>query len=529
MPPTNNRRLAGRKAQAVAPAEDAYGRPQPQNLEMEQAVLGAILIEQDAYSQVSETLRPESFYDHRHQIIFDAIRSLSAQQRPVDILTMRDYLESTGNLEEVGGPLYLVQLTQNVMSSAHIEYHARIIAQKALARELISYASQLSRDAFDATIDVDDLMQEAEGKLFSISQQNLKKDYTQINPVIHEAYELLQKAAARRDGLSGLSSGFPHIDKITSGWQNSDLIIIAARPSMGKTAFVLSMAKKIAVDARVPVAMFSLEMSNVQLVNRLIVNVCEITGDKIKSGQLEPYEWGQLDSRIRKLFDAPLYVDDTPSLSVFELRTKARRLVREHDVKLIMIDYLQLMNASGMSFGSRQEEVSNISRSLKGLAKELNIPIIALSQLNRSVEKREGEEGKRPVLSDLRESGAIEQDADMVCFIHRPEFYKMHQDEKGRSTKGMAEFIIAKHRNGAVDTVRLRFRNEYARFQDTDEDNYVPMPGETMTYGSVINGTVPEGPELPKSESGGGVAPLPPADDSTTPFGPPPSMNDVPF
>lgn len=527
--PSPNRKPSPRTKNVGAPAEDAYGRQQPQNLEMEQAVLGALMIEQDAYSQVSEILRPESFYDHRHQLLFDAIRSLNAQQRPVDILTVRDYLESTSNLEEAGGPLYIMQLSENVTSSAHIEYHARIIAQKALARELIMFSSQVQQQAFDTTIDVDDLMQDAEAKLFAISQQNMKKDYTQINPIIHEAYELLQKAAARSDGLSGLSSGFKHIDKITSGWQNSDLIIIAARPAMGKTAFVLSMAKKIAVDARVPVAMFSLEMSNVQLVNRLIVNTCEITGEKIKNGQLAPYEWGQLDNRIRALYDAPFYIDDTPSLSIFELRTKARRLVREHGVRIILIDYLQLMNASGTGFGSRQEEVSNISRSLKGLAKELNIPIIALSQLNRSVEKREGEDGKRPQLSDLRESGAIEQDADMVCFIHRPEYYKIYQDEKGRNLRGMAEFIIAKHRNGAVDTVLLKFRSEYARFQDTDEDAYIPMPGETVTYGSAINGDVPEGPELPESEGGAALQPLPQPDDSMTPFGPPAPTNDMPF
>ncbi len=518
-----NRRPRTRTKNVAVPTEDAFGHQQPQNLEMERAVLGALMIEQDAYSQVSEMLRPESFYDHRHQLIFDAVRSLSAQQRPVDILTVREYLDSQGNLEESGGPSYLMQLSANVTSSAHIEYHARIIAQKFLARELITFSSQVQQSAFDSTTDVDDLMQEAEGKLFAISQQNLKKDYTQINPVIHEAYQMLQKAAARQDGLSGLSSGFEKIDKITSGWQNSDLIIIAARPAMGKTAFVLSMARKIAVDARVPVAMFSLEMSNVQLVNRLIVNVCELPGEKIKSGQLLPYEWGQLDNRIRQLYDAPFYIDDTPSLSVFELRTKARRLVREHGVKIILIDYLQLMNASGMSFGSRQEEVSNISRSLKGLAKELNIPIIALSQLNRSVEKREGDEGKRPQLSDLRESGAIEQDADMVCFIHRPEYYKIYQDEKGRNLRGMAEFIIAKHRNGAVDTVLLRFRNEYARFQDPDEDAYIPAPGEEMTYGSSING---QDNALVTDNT---PVPLPPINDMDTPFGPPPSSSDMPF
>jgi replicative DNA helicase len=332
-------------------------------------------------------------------------------------------------------------------------------------------------------------MQMAEGRLFELSKTNMKKDFTQINPVIDEAYKLLQKAAARTDGLSGLSSGFEALDKMTSGWQNSDLVIIAARPAMGKTAFVLSMAKNIAITNKVPVAMFSLEMSNVQLVNRLIVNVCEIPGEKIKSGQLAPYEWGQLDYKIREMFDAPLYVDDTPSLSVFELRTKARRLVRDYGVRIIIIDYLQLMNASGMSYNSRQEEVSTISRSLKGLAKELNIPIIALSQLNRSVEQRVGQgngdgnsaaSNARPQLSDLRESGAIEQDADMVCFIHRPEYYKMYKDQHGNDLRGVAEIIIAKHRNGAVGDVKLRFRGEYARFSDLSEENIAPPPGEGM-------------------------------------------------
>ena len=478
--------------------------------------MGALMIESDAYSQVSDILKPESFYEHRHQLLYKAITTLALQQKPVDILTVTEQLRSTGELEEAGGPFYITQLSGKVASSAHIEYHARIIAQKHLARELITYTSTIQGKAFDETQDVDDLMQEAEGKLFEISQQNMKKDYTQIDPVIKDAYDMLQKAAARTDGLSGLESGFRGLDKMTSGWQNSDLIIIAARPAMGKTAFVLSMAKNIAVTNRVPVAMFSLEMSNVQLVNRLIVNVCEIPGEKIKSGQLAPYEWGQLDYRLKDLMGAPLYVDDTPSLSVFELRTKARRLVREHGVKIIIIDYLQLMNASGMSYGSRQEEVSTISRSLKGLAKELNIPIIALSQLNRGVEQRDGNEGKRPQLSDLRESGAIEQDADMVCFIHRPEYYKILQDEKGRDLRGMAEIIIAKHRNGAVGDVLLRFRGEFARFQNPDDESLVPMPGEEQMLGSRMNA---DGPGMP---------PPPPPPAEGMPFGASP-IEGVPF
>lgn len=501
---------------------DEYGHLQPQAPELEEAVLGALMIEKDAYSLVSEILRPESFYEHRHQLIYAAITDLAIRQKPVDILTVTEQLRSRGDLDEVGGPFYITQLSGKVASSAHIEYHARIIAQKFLARELISFTSNIQTKAFDETQDVDDLMQEAEGKLFEISQQNMKKDYTQINPVIQEAYEMLQKAAARTDGLSGLSSGFHQLDKMTSGWQNSDLIIIAARPAMGKTAFVLSMAKNMAVNNKVPVALFSLEMSNVQLVNRLIVNVCEIPGEKIKSGQLAPYEWGQLDYKIKELYDAPLYVDDTPSLSVFELRTKARRLVREHGVKIIIIDYLQLMNASGMSFGSRQEEVSTISRSLKGLAKELNIPIVALSQLNRGVESREGIDGKRPQLSDLRESGAIEQDADMVCFIHRPEYYKIYTDEKGNDLHGMAEIIIAKHRNGAVGDVLLRFRGEFARFQNPDDEMIVPMPGEESPA-PVLRSKMNNG-------GGQGFVPPPPMDmgpQPENPFGAP--VPDVPF
>ena len=461
------------------------GRMQPQARELEEAVLGALMLEKDAYSIVSEILKPECFYEKSHELIYAAIVDLAVRQLPIDMMTVTEQLRKRGDLDQVGGAYYISQLTGKVASSAHIEYHARIIAQKYLARELISFSSQIQNKAFDETSDVDDLMQEAEGKLFEISQRNVKKDVTQINPVIHDALEMLKKAASQEEGLSGLRSGFEKLDKITSGWQNSDLVIIAARPAMGKTAFVLSMAKNMAVNFNIPVALFSLEMSNVQLVNRLIVNVCEIPGEKIKSGRLENYEWEQLDFKIKELYDAPIFIDDTPSLSVFELRTKARRLVREHGIKCIIIDYLQLMNASGMNFGSREQEVSMISRSLKGLAKELNIPIIALSQLNRGVESRQGAEGKRPQLADLRESGAIEQDADMVCFIHRPEYYKILEDERGSSLLGLAEIIIAKHRNGATGDVRLRFKSDYAKFMNIEEDiqiqefpsRGVPSPG----------------------------------------------------
>ena len=465
---------------------------QPQDKEIEDAVLGALMLERDAYAIVCDLLRPESFYDPGNQKIYAAINKLGVMQQPIDMLTVTQQLRADGALDDVGGPVRISELTSNVASAAHIEYHARIVAQKFLARRLISFCSEIEKKSFDESYDIDDLLQEAEGKLFEISQGNLKKDFTQIDPVINSAMEQIEAAGKRDSGLSGLQTGFHNLDKLTSGWQNSDLIIIAARPAMGKTAFVLSMAKNMAVDYNTPVAIFSLEMSNLQLVNRLISNVCEIEGEKIKSGRLSRQEWEQLNSRVRSLFSAPLYVDDSPSLSILELRTKARRLVKEHGVKIIIIDYLQLMNASGMSFGSRQEEVSTISRSLKGLAKELNIPIIALSQLNRGVENREGEEGKRPQLSDLRESGAIEQDADMVCFIHRPEYYKIYTSADGSDLRGMAEIIIAKHRNGAVGDVRLRFIGQYTRFQNPEDDMVIPPPteGGGATFGSRMNAPI---------------------------------------
>ena len=456
-----------RQQQAI---DATYAHVQPQALEVERAVLGALMIDKDAYTVVCEMLYPESFYDSRHQKIYTAIRDLELHERPVDVLTVIQQLAAQGDLAEVGGPGYVTDISAHTASSANVEYHARIVAQKFLARQLISFAGDIETKAFDETIDVDELMQHAEGSLFELSQKNLKKDYTQIDPVITNALHVIQEAGKNRDGLTGVPTGYHKLDDITSGWQASDLVIIAGRPAMGKTSFALSLAKNIAADYKIPMAFFSLEMSNVQLVNRLLSNVCEIEGTKILNGQLQPEEWAMLDKRVTHLMGAPLYVDDTPGLSVFELRTKARRLVREHGVKLIMIDYLQLMNANGMRFSSRQEEVSTISRSLKSLAKELDIPILALSQLNRGVESRDNTvEGKRPQLSDLRESGAIEQDADMVCFVHRPEYYGLTQDDKGRDLRGMAQIIIAKHRKGATGDVLLTFRGEFTRFENPED------------------------------------------------------------
>jgi replicative DNA helicase len=487
-----------------APIDPNYGHLQPQATEIERVVLGALMIDKDAFSIISELVRPETFYEPRNQKIYEAIQALNLSEKPVDFMTVIEELKRQGDLDSVGGAPYIVELTSRVASSAHIEYHAHILAQKFLARQLISFSSRIQEKAFDETIDPDVLMQDAEGQLFEISQKNMKTDYTQIDPVIKRVTEQLQIAATNSGGMTGVPTGYTELDKYTSGWQKSDLVIIAGRPAMGKTSFALSLAKNIAVDYRIPIAFFSLEMSNDQLVQRLISNTCSVPGQKLLNGQLSQDEWERFDKNIGKLHGAPIYVDDTAGLSVFELRTKARRLHREKGVQIIMIDYLQLMNANGMRFGSRQEEVSTISRSLKGLAKELNIPILALSQLNRGVENREGNEGKRPQLSDLRESGAIEQDADMVLFVHRPEYYRIYQDEKGNDMHGVAQVLIAKHRKGGTGDVNLKFRGEFTRFENP-EDSYIapvsPSGGEIIV--SKVNGGDPFESSFPPPESAG--------------------------
>ncbi len=478
----NSTRKRTVQTQIIKVGTNEAGKLPPQAQELEDSVLGAIMIEKEAYGSVADLLRPEVFYKDQNRLVYEAIRALAAKDQPIDILSVVEKLKSQGTLDQAGGAVYLADLTRRVASTAHLRYHAQIVAQKATARDLIALAAQIEEKGFDETQDTDELMQEAEAGIFEISQRSQKRDVTQIDPVIEEAFKRMEKAAKNDGSISGIPSGFDALDKITSGWQTPDLIIIAARPSMGKTAFVLSMAKNMAIDRKIPVAIFSLEMSNVQLVNRLIMNVCEIEGEKIKTGKFTKEESRRLNTKINIMKGTPLYMDDTPSLSIFELRSKARKLVREHDVKLIIIDYLQLMNAQGSSFGSREQEVAIISRNLKALAKELDIPIIALSQLNRGVEARQGIDGKTPQLSDLRESGAIEQDADMVCFIHRPEYYHLYNDEKtGKDLRGLAQIIIAKHRNGATDSIWLRFRGKYAKFQnegeavDADEMATIPV------------------------------------------------------
>ena len=507
--PDNNKNTRPRK-KAQAPIDTSYGHLQPQATEIEKAVLGALMIDKDAFTVISETIHPETFYEPRNQKIYRAIQTLNMEEKPVDIMTVTEELKHEGTLEDVGGPGYIVELSGLVASSASIVYHAHILQQKFLARQLIQFASMIETDAFDDTVDVDELMQRAEGKLFEISQKNMSQDYQQIDPILIQAHDILV-SASNTNGLTGVPSGYQELDHITAGWQPSDLVIIAGRPAMGKTSFALSIAKNIAVDYRQPVAFFSLEMNSVQLVNRLISNVCTISGTKILSGDLTRDDWERFDKNVRKLQGAPLYVDDTPGLSVFELRTKARRLVREHQVKIIMIDYLQLMNANGMRFNSRQEEVSTISRSLKGLAKELNIPILALSQLNRTVEQREGIDGKRPQLSDLRESGAIEQDADMVLFVHRPEYYHIYADEHGADLHGMAQIIIAKHRKGATGDVLLKFQGEYTRFSDPNEDDFTRPAGDSVE--SPVGGEI-----LGSRMNDSGPLPPPPSPEAGAPF-----------
>ncbi len=389
----------------------------------------------------------------------------------------------------MGGPFYITQLTSRVASAAHIEYHARIVAQKFIQRELIRVSTDIQSRAYDDSIDVDDLLDMSEQELFEIAEGNIKRETARINVLMQMAIEQIEEASKREDSLSGVPSGYTKLDRITSGWQKSDLIIVAARPSMGKTAFALSMARNISVEHNKPVAVFSLEMSSLQLVNRLIVSETELPSNRIRNGNLDEKEWKQLDAKIKSLVEAPLFIDDTPAISIFELRAKCRRLKLQYNVELIIVDYLQLMSGPVEARGNREQEVSNISRSLKAIAKELNIPIIAISQLNRSVEMRSG--SKRPQLSDLRESGAIEQDADMVIFIHRPEKYGITEDADGNSTVGLAEIIVAKHRNGPVGDIQLRFRDETAKFVELDDMEIDYLKGDasqkTFTIGSRMN------------------------------------------
>lgn len=442
------------------------GRIPPQALELEEAVLGAMIIDKKGVDEVIDILQPDAFYKTAHQHIFGAIFQLFQDSQPIDLLTVSSELRKKGKLETIGGEFYLVQLSQRVASSAHIEFHARIILQKFIQRSLIKISNEIIESSYKESTDVFDLLDEAESKLYDITQGNIKKSSESAQSLVIEAKKRIEEIS-KRDGLSGVSTGFEKLDKLTSGWQPSDLIIIAARPGMGKTALTLSMARNIAVTKQIPVAFFSLEMSSVQLITRLISAETGLSSEKLRTGKLADHEWQQLNVKVTDLEKAPLFIDDTPSLSIFDLRAKARRLSSQHGIKLIVVDYLQLMTAGTTTkSGNREQEISTISRNLKALAKELNIPVIALSQLSRAVETRGGT--KRPMLSDLRESGAIEQDADIVTFIYRPEYYKIYEWDNGDDSRGQGEIIIAKHRNGALENVRLKFTAEFAKFSDLD-------------------------------------------------------------
>ncbi len=441
------------------------GKKPPQAIDIEEAVLGALLLEPNSVADVLDILIPDCFYKEANRKIFKAISALAMQHAPIDIYTVAQELKKTDNLEEIGGAYYLSQLSMKIGAAAHLEYHTKVLVQKYIQRELISISYEVQRDSFDDTIPVDDLLDSTQQKIFNLADRNMRRETQSVQDVLNEAITELENVQNREDGLSGVPSGYTGIDSITYGWQPSDLIIIAARPAMGKTAFVLTMARNMSVDHKVPVAVFSLEMSAIQLVKRLMTSETGLSSDKIRGGKkLEMYEWEQLNVRLNQLSQAPLYIDDTPSLSIYEFRSKARRLVSSAGVKLIIIDYLQLMAGPPELKGMREQEVSAISRSLKSIAKELNIPIIALSQLSRAVETRGG--AKKPQLSDLRESGAIEQDADIVMFIHRPDYYGMAEDP---SQEGLADIIIAKHRNGATGEVPMRFRASEVRFVDEND------------------------------------------------------------
>ena len=442
------------------------GKLPPQAVDLEEVVLGAMMIDKKGVDEVIDILQPEAFYKESHQLIFNAIISLFEKQEPIDIKTVSFQLKKDGNLNSVGGDYYLIELSQKVSSSAHIEFHSRIILQKFIQRKLISISNDIIEDSYDETSDVFDLLDKAESKIYDISQRNLKKNTQSAEDLVLAAKKKIEEIS-KKEGLSGIASGFGEIDRLTSGWQPSDLIIVAARPGMGKTAFTLSMARNITVENNIPVAFFSLEMSAIQLITRLISSETGLNSEKLRTGKLEKFEWQLLNVKVTNLENAPLYIDDTPSLSIFELRAKARRLSSQYGIKLIVVDYLQLMTlGSSQKSGNREQEISTISRNLKALAKELDIPIIALSQLSRAVELRGGT--KRPILSDLRESGAIEQDADIVSFLYRPEYYKIDEwdDEERSPALGQAEFIVAKHRNGGLSSIKLKFINSLGKFEN---------------------------------------------------------------
>ncbi|MBP9925238.1 MAG: replicative DNA helicase [Cyclobacteriaceae bacterium] len=488
---------AGSKSKLFArDISESLGKLPPQALDLEEAILGALMLEKNALTAVVEFLRPEHFYSEQHKEIYTAIVDLFKASEPVDMRTVVAQLRKSAKLELVGGAYYIAELTSKVSSAANIEYHSRIIIELAIKRDLIQIASQIHHESYEDTTDVFELLDKAEQNIFKISDSNLRKNYDSMKSLMFQATQEIQEKRNHKDGLTGIPSGFSRLDRVTSGWQKSELIIIAARPGMGKTAFVVSALRNAAVDFNFPVALFSLEMASLQLVNRLISAEAELDSEKIKKGNLADFEWQQMVHKTKRLSSAPIFIDDTPALSILELRAKCRRLKAEHNIQLIVIDYLQLMK--GEASGNREQEIASISRALKGIAKELNVPVIALSQLSRGVETRGGD--KRPQLSDLRESGSIEQDADIVMFLYRPEYYKISVDEEGMPTQGMAEVIIAKHRNGSLENVKLKFIGKYTKFADYDAPEGL-TPLSNITRESRLN-TFRDTPPAPPASGG---------------------------
>jgi len=471
-----NRDKKNRRKTAPDLSTMIYGKVPPQAKDLEEAVLGAIMLEKGAFDTVIEILKPECFYVDPHQRIFRAMQGLANKSQPIDILTVVEELRSREELDLVGGPYYVTKLTNAVVSSANIEAHSRIILQKFIQRELIRISGEIISDAYEDSTDVFDLLDQAESKIYEVTSTHLRNNYETIDSVLVKTIQRIEDLRHKNEDISGVPSGFMSLDRVTYGFQNTDLIILAARPSVGKTAFALNLARNAALHPTkpTPVAFFSLEMSAGQLVQRILSAESEIWLEKISRGKMEEHEMKQLYARgIQKLSQAPLFIDDTPALNIFELRAKARRLKNASNIGMIIIDYLQLMSGTGENRNSnREQEISNISRSLKGLAKELQIPIIALSQLSREVEKRK-EGNKMPQLSDLRESGAIEQDADMVMFLYRPEYYDITQDEMGDNNRGETHVRIAKHRNGSLETIKLKALLHIQKFiEDTGGNDF---------------------------------------------------------
>ena len=492
-----NNQLTKAKAKGKRPSTDLnslfFGKLPPQALEMEEAILGAIMIEKNAFDTISDFLKPECFYSEAHQTIFESFLSLNNAGKSIDILTVVEELKKMEKLDIVGGSYYIAKLTNTVISSAHLETHARIVLQKFIQRELIRISGEIISIAFEDSTDVFDLLDESEGKIFNITNHYLKKNFVDIGSALLMSMNRIEELRTKKEDISGITSGFQSIDQVTFGWQPTDLIILAARPSVGKTAFALNLALNAALDARggVAVGFFSLEMSVSQLIMRVLSAVSEVPMNRISRGNLEDYEFTQLTVKgLNRLEKANIFIDETAALNIFEFRAKARRMVNRHKVKIILIDYLQLMSGSqNNKNGNREQEISNISRNLKALAKELRVPIIALSQLSRAVETRK-ESNKMPQLSDLRESGAIEQDADLVMFLYRPEYYEVNQNEHGESIQGQVVLRIAKHRNGSLADIELRARLDIQKFEEwidvsTNQNN----TGKLKPLKSILNNT----------------------------------------